>query len=181
MTDSWSSDIEQILEKIRVNCVVLETHHKRKYFWYPSFLKYFRIPIIVLSATNSVVSVGLQGYLRQSYITILTCILSLVSGIITSTELYLSIQTSMESELIMSKDFYSLSITIHKTTKLDRNNRGINAKLFLNEIFNTYLKLREKSNLISEELEDKLNTITLPPIDQEFHSPSEIANLEVTI
>jgi hypothetical protein len=65
---NWSLDIETILDKIRVNATSMSEYHKKKYYYFKSLLKYFRIPTIILSAFSSVVSVGLQPYLFQGTI-----------------------------------------------------------------------------------------------------------------
>ena len=116
--NDWTEDVEAILEKIRTNCVILQKAHKKKYHKLKHFLTYFRIPIIILSAFNSVMSVGLQPYLEQQTISVATCLISLLVGVISSIELYLSIQQTMELELSVSKDYYSLAINIYRTCLL---------------------------------------------------------------
>jgi hypothetical protein len=68
----------------------------------------------------------------------------------------------MENELLISKDFYLLSVTIQKTIRLDRVNRGASGKSFLDDQFSTYCKLIEQSNLMCENISDQL---TLLPIN----------------
>ena len=68
-------------------------------------MQYFRIPIIILSGINSIISLGIQSYLKQSSISIITCLLSLSCSVIGSVELYLAVQKSMEICLIAQRDF----------------------------------------------------------------------------
>ena len=159
--NNWSTDMEEFLENIRINSILFSNHHKSKYFFYKSYLKYFRIPTIFLSGINSVISVGLSAYWKQEYVSNLTCLLSLLCGIITSLELYLSVQTSMENELLISKEFYLLSVTIEKLLKLDRVNRSVSGKAFLDEQFSIYCKLIEQSNLMYENISDQLTLLPL--------------------
>lgn len=57
-----------------------------------------------VSAFNSVFLVGLTPYVQnQNTISMITCLISLTIGIISSLELYLSIQNNMERELIASR------------------------------------------------------------------------------
>ena len=85
----WSQDKEEILENIRQNSILLSEHHKKRYYYYKGYLKYFRIPNIILSALNSVFSVGLTPYVEnQNTISMITCLVSLTIGIISSLELY---------------------------------------------------------------------------------------------
>jgi hypothetical protein len=48
----WTQEVEDILEKLRVNCVNLCEYHRRRYFHFKSYGKYFRIPIIILASIN---------------------------------------------------------------------------------------------------------------------------------
>ena len=159
--DTWSNDIETVLDNIRKNSLLLSEHHKQAYLYYRSYLKYFRIPTIILSAINSVISIGLSAYVPQNFVSEITCVVSLVCGIITSIELYLNIQKYMESELMMSKDFYILSTDIFKALALDRANRGMDGKTFLDNNYSTYCKLIENSNVSTSEMADNLTPIKL--------------------
>lgn len=157
--NGWSCDVESVLENIRINCVILSSQHKKKYLFFKSYLKYFRIPVICISGLTSVFSVGLQPYLEQGLISAITCVLSLSCSIIGSIELFLSIQSSMEDELLASKDFYLLGIEIFKVLSLARENRAIDGKVFLEEKFSTYQKLIENNSPIHKSLKDNLSPI----------------------
>jgi len=152
-----TDDYEIILEEIRFNCVHLNNIHKSIFFYYRSLHKYFRIPTIILSSVASVSSVGLQNYIKQEHINIITCLISLSIGVINSIELYLKINENIEASNEISKSFYNLSIDIHKFLATDKLNRKIEGGLFLNNVFNEYTKLQEKSNLIrNHNFKDKL-------------------------
>ena len=90
--DSWSDNVENILEKVRINCVYVSNYHNKRYHFYKSILLSFRIPIIILSAINSFSAVGLQNYMNQQNISILTSVISLFCGLLTSIEMLLNIQ-----------------------------------------------------------------------------------------
>jgi hypothetical protein len=109
-------------------------------------------------------AVGLQSYLPQNIISGTTCLLSLSCGIIGSIELYLGIQTQMENELNMSKDYYLLGIDIHKTKNLDRENRNIDGRIYLNETYGKYVKLIEDSNIIIKKIKDQLTPLNFESI-----------------
>jgi hypothetical protein len=159
--EDWSEDIELVLENIRFNCVILTGEHKKQYFTYKNILQYFRLPIIVISGINSIISVGMSEYMEQSAISMTTCLLSLVCSIIASIEMYLAIQKSMEQSLIANKEFYLLSVDIQKTLLLDRKHRPIPAKDFLEKCYNMYVKLTENSNVIDKKMIDKLTPVEL--------------------
>jgi len=162
--DSWTPGIESILEEIRLNSLMISEYHKERYYHQKGFLKYFRIPTIIFSAMNSVFSVGLQPYCPQPTISIICCMISMVCGIISSIELFLSIQATMENELIASKDFYLLSVDIFKMLYLERETRMVNGKAFLDETYQTYCKLIENTNLVKKNMKNMINLPTGPNI-----------------
>ena len=162
MSEDWSIDIENVLENIRVNSVILSKEHKIRYFSLKENLKYYRLPVIVLSGINSIVSVGLQPYLAQNSISVMTCLLALVCSIIGSIELYLAIQKQMESELVSQRDYYLLSVDIFKTLSLSKEHRPIPAKDYLEKCYNDYCRLMESSNALSKKIEDKLCPLPIP-------------------
>ena len=156
----WSDDIEKILENIRINSIVLSTHHKERYYHYKGHLKYFKLPLIILSSITSIASVGLSGYLQQNTVSLITCLLSLTSAILASIELYLGIQKNMEQELIASKNFQLLGYSIYKVLCLNVEHRIEKGRIFLDETYNEYIKLIESSNLIkNKKLKDALAEI----------------------
>lgn len=154
--EDWTSDLENVLDKIRINATVLSEYHKERYYKYKGYLKYFRIPTIILSAFSSVFSVGLQNFVEQSVVSIVTCLIGLFVGILNSLELFLSISQTMESELTHSRDFYLLSVDIFKTLVLKREHRPSAGKVYLDEKYGTYCKLVENSILVDKVLSDKL-------------------------
>jgi hypothetical protein len=157
----WTQDIENVLEQIRINSILLSKEHKKRYFYLTEILRYFRLPVIIISGINSIVSVGFQPYIDQGTISMLTCVLALLCSIIGSIELYLTIQKSMENELTSSKDYYLLSIDIYKTLTLGKDHRSMPAKEYLDEKYNEYVKLFESSNLLARKITDKLNPLPM--------------------
>ena len=156
MDSNWSDDIEKVLAAIHISCTLYAEHHKKRYFYLKGYLKYFRIPTIIISGISSVSSVGLQPYIAQSNISMLTCVLTLLCGIITSIELYLQIQASMENELVASKDFYLLAADIYKMLTLSRANRGVGGISYLDEKFGIFCKYIESSHLINNRIKDTM-------------------------
>ena len=154
--NDWTSDIEEILDKIRVNSSTMCEFHKSNYYRAKSLLKFFKLPTIILSGLSSIFSVGLQPYVEQMTISLITCLIGLFIGIINSIELFLAIQTTMENELKISKKFYLLSVDIFKVLMLKRHNRGDKGKLYLEEKYNIYCKLVENSVLVNTSIIDKL-------------------------
>ena len=69
-----SKPIEDLLEKTRLNCVYRENLHRKNYHFWKSKEKYFEIPLIVLSAINSIVAVGLTAYMSQKNVSAVNCL-----------------------------------------------------------------------------------------------------------
>lgn len=162
LSDSnWSQDIESILESIRKNSVVMSNEHRNQFLLLNSYLKYFRLPTIILSGINSVASVGLVSYIKQQHVSLITCLISLTTGIITSIELYLGVEKNATNELEKSKDFYILAVDIYKTLQLKRENRNIDGSTYLEQCLSTYNKLFENSNILPKSITDQLTNIEL--------------------
>ena len=180
--NGWSNDIETVLESIRHNSFVMSEHHKKNYQYFKGQLKYYKIPVIIISGLNSVIAVGLQPYLDQGIISASNCLLALLCGIIGSIELFLGISAGMESELVASKNFYLLAIQIYKTLMLDRERRPVVGRDFLEEVYSEYTKYYGSSALvtISKKTKDKLAQIPLAngknpstPVPSEYSSDIE--------
>ena len=172
--DEWTIDLELMLDKIRQNCVILSEQHKKQFFYLQSWLKYFRLPCIVLCSINAVASIGLQSYIAQRNVSLLNCLISLLTTIITSTELYLQIEKQMSVELDVSKDYYLLSIDIHKTLALNKENRNIDASTYLDSCMSMYKNLFVHSMVLEKKMKDKLTTLDCDMITPDL--PVEFAN-----
>jgi hypothetical protein len=98
MESGWTDDIENVLDKLRQNSANMAEYHRRQYFSLHHSLNYFKIPIIVISAINSVLSVMLGKFVQQDAVSVLTSVLALITGSIGSTELFLRINDRMEIE-----------------------------------------------------------------------------------
>ena len=64
--ESWSNDIELVLTNVLDNTKRLQLIHKNNYLILRHYLFMIRLPIIVLSSINSVLSVGLSSFVNQS-------------------------------------------------------------------------------------------------------------------
>ena len=160
-TNDWNSDIEKVLDNIRTNSLYLSNKHKVRYFSLSNSIKWYRLPIIIFSGINSIVSVGLQQYIDQTILSLTSSLISLLCSVIGSIELYLKKNTRMEADLISYTHFYLLSVEIYKTLTLLRANRPIPAREYLQKIFNEYTKLIESSNPLESAITDNLLPIEL--------------------
>jgi len=153
---AWSPGLHAVLESIRKNSITYSNAHKLRYMKYKRYAKRFKIPIILLSSINSVASVGLQSYMQQESISMLTCLVSLMCAVITSIEMYLGIQRTMEIELVTAKEFYLLSIDIYKMLQLLPEERLVNPRAYLDDRYKAYCKLVESCELPHKRLADAL-------------------------
>ena len=161
----WSDDIDQVLNNIIINCVLLSKLHKQRYFELKSTLKYYRLPVIILNGANSIIAVGLQPYATQGAISLTTSLIALTCGIIGSIELFFGIQKRLENDMISQRDYYLLSIDIFKTLSLDKKNRPIPSKDYLEKSYNIYTKLIESSSTLAKVKNDKLIPINLENVN----------------
>ena len=162
--ENWSTDIEHILEDIRANAEILAIHHKQSYIQLQALLIYFRVPLIILSALNSVFSVGLAVYIQQETVSTVNCLISLICACISSVELFLQIQKKMEIELASFHGYYLLSTKVSAELKLERGHREIDGLNFLHSTVSEYNNLFEQSCVDLKEIDDKLVSIADNPI-----------------
>lgn len=184
-----SSDIENILDKIRINSINLNKSHMKNYFYYKKLGKWFQIPTIILSSFNSVFSVGFT-YTSQENISSVSALISLIVSIINSVQLYLKIIENMEQEQEISKKYYTLSSDIYKILQLNKEHRPENANEILDDYYNQYIELLNKSNLLNnnsysdkllilpkeKSLFKQLKKITTKNIDDNESSSSSISS-----
>ena len=177
MGDRWNNcqDVELILDHLRINSVNLADYHRKRFYHFKSFGKYFRIPIIVLSSITASASVGLQPVIRQEIISGITCILGFGIAVISSIEMYLGIQSAMDNEIALSRDYYSLAIDVFKCLNLAREHRTEEPRSYLDKKYSEYKALRETSSLLKR----KLSTDLLAPIPDGLENKSVDSSMTI--
>lgn len=175
----WSNDYENILESLRLNSVYMSRSHKKKYFRFKTMSNYFRVPTIILSALASVSSVGLQAYITQQHISGITCLVTMVIGILNSIELYLKLQEAIELELDKSKKWYELASGIYKVLNLDAEHREGHPNEILKRFYNEYMILFQESSLSAVNYSDKL--LVIPKRNRGGSVPSSAASSSSSI
>jgi hypothetical protein len=165
----WSIDVERLCKDIECNSSKLSTIHKTEYLSLHTQSKYFKIHIIILSSCNSIFTVGLNAYLNQELVSSVNCLLSLISAIICSIELYIGLQKRIESELFSYRSYYLLSVKINNTLKLEREHRKcVSGADFLTEIETEYKQLFTESLISNQTINDMLcgTNGSTPPFKQ---------------
>jgi len=155
--NGWNEETILLLEKLRRNSIYLSEYHRNRFYHFKSFSKYFDLPVLILSSIGASASIGLQPYLPQPTISVISCIVGLIVSIITSIKLYLNISDVMTNELKMSKDFYSLAIEVYRVLSMNPRDRTMGAVEYMNSSYSHYTKLMESSNLLKKKfLKDEL-------------------------
>jgi len=90
--------------------------------------------------------------MEQGIISGITCLLAFAIAVLSSTELYLKIQDSMERELNMSKEYYTLAIDIYKCLSTGRQHRTEDARIYLDKKYSEYKALTESSSILKKDL-----------------------------
>ena len=130
----WSDDFEEILHSILSNSSLMSDHHRTGHLNLDRRLKYYKLPIIILSGINSIFSIGLSNYMKQNSVSVINCLISLVISIIGSIELYLQINKNSDLEMKAYKDFYNLALRINTVLKLDKEHRQEDPKIFVQKV-----------------------------------------------
>jgi hypothetical protein len=169
----WSQDVENLCEGIRSNCGYMNLYHQKRHEYLKGYLKYFKIPILCINAAGIFCAVGLQPYIQQELISLISCFLSMSSGLLASLEMYLGIEKNMSLELLSSKEYYILEKDIFRVLSIQAENRTIDGKQFLEQIYNRYVKLYENSNVLNKKIIDSLRPIQLSTSDKDSDTSSE--------
>ena len=135
---SWTPDILKMLENLLLNSNNYKENQRKHIFMLSYQLNFFKLPLILLSALNSVFSIGLSAFIEQETVSVLNCLISLLITVIGSVELYLAIQKKLEMRLQSFHHFESLCNKIAATLRLDASNRTGTGPAFLQEILNEY-------------------------------------------
>lgn len=142
----WTSDIIDVLQKIRKNSYSLYNKHRKRYIEYKALSRYFDLPTIVLSVFSS--SFSSLNVIDEVNKNIITTSISMFIAILTSIKLYLNLNNTINDENQISKDYYILSIDIYKMLTLHEDNRNCDAEQYLSECYGKYVKLCEQSTIL---------------------------------
>lgn len=148
----WDFQTINLLNKIRLNSIILSNKHRLIGLYYQKISRYFDVPIIILSTFAS--SIGSINYMPDGDKTQINLFISMLITIMTSIKLYLNITTNLNNEIELSRDFYILAIDIFKNMNLTHHRPEPHE--YLNECYNQYIKLMEKSSLTNKIKKDEL-------------------------
>ena len=179
-TNSWSDDNEHTLDMIRLNSVNLSEQHYSKYQQYKRRLNYVKYPVIVMSAVNAYAAVGLPLYMKQQYVSIGNTTVSFLVVIIVLLDMFMGTQKKLEGELTKYIEYKSIGKQIYEVLSINKPDRKIDAKLFLDMKFKLYETLADTNDRIMKfkdvvlsQSEKFINTPVInkdDPMIQKLHS-----------
>ena len=149
-SNKWNDEMMEILNKIRINSILMSDKHRKRFLEFKSISKYFDLPVIVCSVFSS--SFGSLGSVPSEQSQLITTSISMFIAVITSIKLYLNLANNINEEISLSKDFYILSVSIFKITHLKECDRGVEPLQFLNDCYGQYIKLIEQSSLLRKNI-----------------------------
>jgi hypothetical protein len=164
---NWNQNEEDFLKKMSYQCMVYYDYFNKKSDKYYSLLKKFSIPILIISSINSLMAVTLSQYMPQHIVSILNAILSAFTGILGSIQLFLKINEKLSQSILSASSFQQLSLKISKELALEQNKRSTDGVIFLNDCFNEFHAIIDKSPQIDRHV---LNLI----IGEEFQNNIKI-------
>lgn len=157
----WSSEEEDVLRIIRDQSYELYMHHLKDYTYYNKLSIKYNVPILIISALNSLMAIALTDFVDQKYVSIINAVLSAGTGVLGSVQLFLKVNEKLSKSVGSSILYEKLYHKIRKELLLDIPNREQDSKTFVNECFNEFLTYIEKSNPIEKKkIKDKLQTIS---------------------
>ena len=168
---SWTDKEEEYLRKIHYQSNIYYQYYNRKTLHYTKLSQKYNIPILIISAINSLVAISMPQFMPQSYVSILNGILSLGTGILGSIQLFLKINERMGNCIAVSMMFQKLYLKIGKELSIERELRNSDGKTFLSECFNEFNQAIDKSTPIDKHIK---NYLILPNGDVSTELPTII-------
>ena len=146
---NWNNSIDSLLDKIRLNCVMLASKHTLNHLYYLNVSKYFEIPVIILSVFSGSFSVGSDSFINQEITSVITCSISMIITILTSIKLYMKITENSSQEQEIAINYKSMALDIFKHLSLEKEDRGVDGLIYLNKIYSKYTSLIENSHILN--------------------------------
>jgi hypothetical protein len=177
------SEAEALLDMLRLNGISRGDYHGQNYLRLKNTLYCYRVPIIILSAVNAFFASSTQAYIKQTTISTVTTVISLICGIITGIELFLNVQANAEAELRSHKKYYGLSTEILRTLILHHGQSEEDMATYVNQKFADYMRINMASSVIMDDFEDILvppQPLVVPIINRETtHIPLKKTSADV--
>ena len=154
---TWTQDEEKFLENLEKQCGVYYKHFNKEYIYYNKLSSKFNIPILIVSAVNSLIAIILVPFVPQKYVSIMNAVLSAGTGVVGSVQLYLKVNEKMSNALRSSILMKRLSLKISKEISIFPENRLSDGQGFLSDSFTEFNAAIEQANPIQKELKNHLD------------------------
>jgi len=148
--ERWDAT-ESVLERIKHSCFAMHLLYRRRYFQAKKRLSLYDVPIIGLSAINSVLIAGGKDFVPAQILQITTCLLAVVVGIIQSIKNYFKIDESRESCLVTYKDLFRMFCEISMLLDQPRHWRGVDPQKYTIDKGNEYQAIMSQSLVLDDE------------------------------
>ena len=165
----WHDAEEEYLRKLQHQCEELYKHNMKAHLYFDRLSNKFNIPILLISAINSLIAVSLNSFIEQKYVSVMNAILSASTGALGSIQLFLKVNEKMTKATRASMGFKRISLKISKELALDRKVRTTEGPTFVTDCFTDYNQVLEAGNPVEKRLEDFLSfkppfiTVNEPP------------------
>ena len=167
----WHDAEEVYLKKLQHQCEELYKHNMKEHMYFDRLSNKFNIPILVISAVNSLCAVSLNSFLEQKYVSVLNAVLSASTGAIGSIQLFLKVNEKMTKATRASMGFKRISLKISKELALDRHVRTTEGPTFVTDCFTDYNQVLEAANPIEKKLSEFLTMKPPQALPEEPPSP----------
>jgi len=147
---------ESVLIRLKHSCFAMHLLYRRRFFESKKRLSYYDVPIIGLSAINSVLIAGGKGFIPPQVLQVLTCFLAVIVGIIQSIKNYFKIDENRENCLVTFKDLFKLFCELSIMLDQPRFARAVDPKKFTIDKGNEYQAIMSKA-IVLEDDRSKMN------------------------
>lgn len=158
--DEWHAT-DETLTIIMQSAIRYHLAYKKEYTSSNGIRAQYGVYIILGSGINSIFIAGGNNFISPYIITILTCMLSLVTGLIQSLKTFFKVDEKVDSCLIASKDLFKLYCDIHFMLGTPHQYRKVDADKYLTDITGRYVQILDNAVSLSNGKDNPIFDIVL--------------------
>lgn len=155
----WTTEEEDFLSSLEKQCNSYYDHNIKEYQYYNKMASRFNIPILVISALNSLCAIALNDFIAQRFVSILNAVLSAGTGVLGSIQLYMKLNEKMTNSMRASIHFKKIALKISKELTIARKDRTTEGQTFLADCFSEFNTVLEQGNPIERKIKNHLSFI----------------------
>ena len=156
----WTTEEEDFLTSLERQCNSYYEHNVKDYQYYNKMSSRFNIPILIISALNSLCAISLNDFLPQKFVSILNAVLSAGTGVLGSVQLYMKLNEKMTNAMRASIHFKKLALKISKELTIARKDRTTEGQTFLADCFSEFNTVLEQGNPIERKIKNHLSYVS---------------------